>query len=126
MADEKAERPVLETLDLMTAASLEHCHLPGRELMLTRIAALVAADAPVASYLVNAGAAADSGVVLEDVQDVLVAVAPIVGSPRVVSAAARISVALGYAIAAAVDEAQAEEEAQVRKEVQTEAGGGTA
>ena len=112
MADDRAETPVLDTLALMTAASLEKCDLAARELMLARIAALVAVDAPAASYLMNAGAAVDSGVVLEDVQGILVAVAPIVGTPRVVSAATRIAAALGYAIAAVEDEARAEESDQ--------------
>jgi hypothetical protein len=53
-----------------------------------RLAALVAVDAPTMSYLLNLGTA-DAGVTLEDVQGVLIAVAPIVGTPRVVSAAAR-------------------------------------
>jgi hypothetical protein len=39
-------------------------------------------------------------VTLEDVQNVLVAVAPIVGTARVVSAAASIAEALGFAISA--------------------------
>jgi hypothetical protein len=39
-------------------------------------------------------------VTLEDVQNVLVAVAPIVGTARVVSAAANIAEALGFAISA--------------------------
>jgi hypothetical protein len=75
--------------------------------MLTRIAALVAVDAPPASYLLNAGAASDVGVTLEDVQGVLIAVAPLVGTARVVSAAGNITRALGFAIAVA--EAELEE-----------------
>jgi alkylhydroperoxidase/carboxymuconolactone decarboxylase family protein YurZ len=69
-----------------------------RELMLARIAALVAVDAPPASYLANAGAAADSGVTEQDVQEVMIAVAPVVGTARVVSASGNIMRALGFAI----------------------------
>jgi hypothetical protein len=98
MADD--DRPVLDTLAAITAVSVENCDLPPRELMLARIAALAAVDAPAGSYLLNAGPAADSGLTLEDVQGILVAVAPIIGTPRTVSAAARIAEALGYAIAA--------------------------
>ena len=53
-----AETPVLDTLADITAISLERCALPPRELMLARIAALIAVDAPPASYMANAGAAA--------------------------------------------------------------------
>jgi hypothetical protein len=45
----------------------------------------------------------ESGVRLEDVQDVLVAVAPIIGAPRVLRAAAAITKALGVAIAITED-----------------------
>ncbi|MGW3661311.1 hypothetical protein ACWD6R_39340 [Streptomyces sp. NPDC005151] len=58
--------------------------------MLVRIAALVAMDAAPASYLLNLGAAADIGVSLEQVQGTLTAIAPVVGSARVVAAAGRI------------------------------------
>jgi alkylhydroperoxidase/carboxymuconolactone decarboxylase family protein YurZ len=91
--------PVLDTLAEMTAASIERCNLDAREMMLARIAALAAVDAPPASYLLNAGAASELGVTLEDVQGVLVAVAPIVGTPRVVAAAGNIARALGFAVA---------------------------
>jgi hypothetical protein len=97
MAD---DTPVLDTLADITAAAVEHNTLDGRELMLARLAALVAVDAPPASYLLNAGTAADVGITLDDVQGVLIAVAPIVGTTRVVSAAGNITRALGFAIAA--------------------------
>jgi alkylhydroperoxidase/carboxymuconolactone decarboxylase family protein YurZ len=58
------------------------------------------------SYLAHIGPAADAGVTLEDVQNVLVAVAPIVGTARVVSAAASIAEALGFAISAVEAKAQ--------------------
>ena len=106
MADEAT--PVLDTLAGMTAASIERCNLDAREMMLARIAALVAVDAPPASYLLNAGAASDLGVTLEDVQGILVAVAPIVGTPRVMAAAGNITRALGFAIAVLEAELEAE------------------
>jgi hypothetical protein len=91
------ETPVLDALAVMTAASLES-DLEPRELMIARIAALVAVDAPAASYLANAGTAVDVGVTLEDVQGVLVAIAPIVGTARIVAAAGNLARALGFAI----------------------------
>jgi hypothetical protein len=69
--------------------------------MLVRLAALIAVDAPPASYLANAEAAMDSGVTAEDVQGVMIGVAPVVGTPRVVLAGGNILRALGFAIAVA-------------------------
>jgi hypothetical protein len=69
------ETPVLDTLANITAASVEHNSLPPRELMLVRLAALIAVDAPPASYLANAEAAADSGLTADDIQAVMIGVA---------------------------------------------------
>jgi alkylhydroperoxidase/carboxymuconolactone decarboxylase family protein YurZ len=99
-----AETPVLDTLADLTAASADHNSLPPRELMLTRIAALIAVDAPPASYLANAGAAKDFGLTAEDLQGVMIAVAPVVGTARVVAAGGNILRALGFAIAVAESE----------------------
>ena len=96
-----SETPVLDTLADIIAASLEHNTLPPRELMLVRIAALIAVDAPPASYLANAGPAADSGVTGEDIQAVMIGVAPVVGTPKIVSSAGKILRALGFEIMAA-------------------------
>ncbi|MFI5063713.1 MAG: hypothetical protein ACHP9Z_07030 [Streptosporangiales bacterium] len=96
-----AETPVLDTLADITAASAEHNSLVPREFMLARIAALIAVDAPPASYLANAGAAADFGLTAEDLQGVMIAIAPLVGTARVVAAAGHILRALGLAIAVA-------------------------
>jgi alkylhydroperoxidase/carboxymuconolactone decarboxylase family protein YurZ len=76
--------------------------------MLVRLAALAAVDAPAASYVLNTGAAADAGVTLEDVQGVLTAIAPVIGSPRVVSASVNLGEALGFVIAAVEAELEAE------------------
>ena len=96
-----ADTPVLDTLADMTVASVEHNALAPRELMLVRIAALIAVDAPPASYLANAGAAKDTGVTADDLQGVMIAVAPVVGAARVISAGGNILRALGFAIAVA-------------------------
>jgi hypothetical protein len=106
-----AETPVLDTLAEMTAVSIENSDLESRELMLARISALAAVDAPAISYLMNVGAAVDSGITVEDVQGVLIAIAPIIGTARTVSAAANITEALGFAIAAIAAELEAELEA---------------
>ena len=102
------DTPVLDTLADITAVSVNRGSLEAREHMLARLAALVAVDAPAASYLLNLGTAVEMGMTLEDVQGVLVAVAPIVGTPRVVSAAGRITTALGLVIEIAEAELAAE------------------
>jgi alkylhydroperoxidase/carboxymuconolactone decarboxylase family protein YurZ len=93
------EAPVLETLVEINAASLARADLDPATLLMVRIAALAAVGAPAASYLMHVGPAVESGVRIEDVQDVLVAVAPIVGGPRILKAAGAITEALGFAIA---------------------------
>ena len=75
--------------------------------MLVRIAALVAADAPPASYLLNLGAASELDIGAEQVRGVLLAIAPIVGTVRIVSAIGNIARALGFAIESAELEAAA-------------------
>jgi hypothetical protein len=100
MSETTTDQPIQDTLDLMTAASIANCGLDARELVLVRFAALVAAGAPAASYAVNIGAAmaADVDVMLEDARDVLLAVAPIVGTVRVVEATASIAAGLGLVL----------------------------
>jgi alkylhydroperoxidase/carboxymuconolactone decarboxylase family protein YurZ len=87
MATESGDTPVLALLAEMTEDSLEATSLDDQSVMLVRLAALVAVDAPAASYLLNMGAAGASGVDTEQVQGLLAAIAPIVGTPRVVAAA---------------------------------------
>jgi alkylhydroperoxidase/carboxymuconolactone decarboxylase family protein YurZ len=99
MANESKDTPVLDTLSDITTAALEHSTLDPPTLMLTRIAALVAIDAPPASYLLNAGVANEVGVTAEQIQQVFIAVAPVVGTARIVAAAGNVARALGFAIA---------------------------
>lgn len=94
-----SDTPVLDTVALMTAASLDQCDLPADTHLLIRLAALAAVDARPVSYLAHIGPSVEAGVTLEDVQNVLVAVAPIIGTARVMSAAINITEALGFAIA---------------------------
>ena len=103
-----SDNPVLDTVLEMTAASVDRVDFSDEALMLVRLAALVAVDAPAASYLVNLGAGAQTALTLEDARSVLIAVAPIVGTPRVVSAAGKITEALGLALAIALNELEAE------------------
>src|SRR5262245_50431250 len=98
MADETTDTPVLDLLAGMTADSIEASNLDPETLMLVRIAALIAVDAPPASYLLNLGAASELGIGEEQVRGVLAAVAPIVGTPRITAATGNIVSALGFAL----------------------------
>jgi alkylhydroperoxidase/carboxymuconolactone decarboxylase family protein YurZ len=98
MPEKTSETPILDLLATMTAASIDASGLDQQSFMLVRLAALVAVDAPPASYLLNLGAASEIGINEEQVRSVLAAVAPIVGTTRVVSATGNIARALGLAI----------------------------
>jgi Carboxymuconolactone decarboxylase family len=95
------DTPVLDTLTDITAASVEHNTLAPRDFMLARLAALIAVDAPPISYVANAAAFTEAGLTLDHVQGVMVAVAPVVGTPRVMAAGGHILRGLGLAIAVA-------------------------
>jgi alkylhydroperoxidase/carboxymuconolactone decarboxylase family protein YurZ len=101
-----ADAPVLDTLSDMTAASVTHSSLPPRDFMLARLAALIAMDGPPISYIANARAIEASGLTAEDIQGLMIAVAPVVGAPRVMSAGGHILRALGIEIAVAEAEAE--------------------
>jgi hypothetical protein len=109
--DVMADKPVLDLLARMTADSLEVSSLDPESIMLVRIAALISVDAPPASYLLNLGMASEIDVDAEQVRAVLAAVAPIVGTARVASAAGNIARALGLALDLAELEAEAEADA---------------
>jgi 4-carboxymuconolactone decarboxylase len=69
--------------------------LDARTFALTKIAALIALDAPPAAYAWQVANAVDDGATPEDLLGVLRAVAPQVGGARVVAAAPQIMIALG-------------------------------
>jgi 4-carboxymuconolactone decarboxylase len=105
---ESADRPVLDLLASMTADSVVASNLDPQSLMIARIAALVATDAPPASYLLNLEAAADAGLDVERVRGVLTAVAPIVGTVRIATALGRIADALELELELAELDAQSQ------------------
>ena len=69
--------------------------------MMARLAAMIAVDAPPVSYFASAAAIEESGMTTEDIQGVMIAIAPVVGAPRVMSAGGHILRALGIAVAVA-------------------------
>jgi 4-carboxymuconolactone decarboxylase len=72
--------------------------LDARSFALVKVAALMALDAPPASYLWQVGTALDAGVTPEDLIGVLRAIAPQIGGPKVVAAAPELMVALGLSL----------------------------
>jgi hypothetical protein len=78
VTDGDGDAPVLDMLPAMTLLSIENSGLELREFMLARLAALVASDAPTMSYLLNAGAAAEAGITLDDEEDEVARRGPVV------------------------------------------------
>jgi alkylhydroperoxidase/carboxymuconolactone decarboxylase family protein YurZ len=77
---------------------MEASALDSRTFALVKIAALIALDAPPASYVWQVGNALNDGASPEDILAVLRAIAPQVGGPRVVAAAPEIMLALGLSL----------------------------
>lgn len=77
--------------------------LDPKAFALVKIAALVALDAPPASYLFQVQAALDAGANPREILGVLTAIAPQTGMPRVVAAAPEIMIALGLELPADAD-----------------------
>jgi 4-carboxymuconolactone decarboxylase len=102
IADE--DTPVLDTVMRMHLDTLELCSLDARSYLVARLAALVAMDAPPASYLAFMAMAQDTGLTAEDAEGVLVAIAPIAGAPRITAAAGNILRAFGLEVAIAETE----------------------
>ena len=94
---------MLETAIGLREAALAATGLDARTFALVKIAALIALDAPPASYAWQVGNALDEGATPEDVLGVLRAVAPQVGGPRVIAAAPEIMLALGLALPESAD-----------------------
>jgi len=89
---------VLEQALELREAWQERSGLDPRAFSLVKIAALIAVDAPPASYLWQVSNALDSGATPNEILGVMRAVAPQVGGPRVVAAAPEIMVALGLSL----------------------------
>jgi 4-carboxymuconolactone decarboxylase len=77
--------------------------LDDRSHALVRLGALIALDASPAAYMSSLEAALDAGASHEEVVGTLIALLPIVGVPRVVSAAPNLGLAMGYDVAAALE-----------------------
>ncbi|MGP7997794.1 MAG: carboxymuconolactone decarboxylase family protein [Streptosporangiaceae bacterium] len=72
--------------------------LDDRSFALVKLAALIALDAPPASYLWQVSNALDAGATPADLVGVLIAIAPQVGGPKIVAAAPELMIALGLSL----------------------------
>ena len=70
---------------------------------LVRLGAALAIDASPSSYQATIGPALAAGATVDEVVETLIAVAPMIGIARVVSAAPELALALGYDIDAALE-----------------------
>jgi 4-carboxymuconolactone decarboxylase len=86
---------ILEDAVGLRELNREGSGLDGRTFALVKIAALIALDAPPASYAWQIANALEEGVTPEDLIGVLRAIAPQVGGPRIIAAAPEIMVAMG-------------------------------
>ena len=71
-------------------------HLDPERIALVSLAALIALDAPIPAYQWAVESALEARLSADEVVDVLIAVLPIAGVPRVIAAAPRLAIALGY------------------------------
>ncbi len=72
--------------------------LDARSHALVKLAALMALDAPPASYLWQVSTALAAGATPEDLVGVLIAIAPQIGGPKLVAAAPHLMIALGLTL----------------------------
>ena len=77
--------------------------LDARVRALVQLGALVAVDAAPPSYMSVAEEAIDAGATYEDLVGSLIVVMPVVGVPRVVSAAPNLGLAIGYDVGDALE-----------------------
>ena len=80
--------------------------LDGKTHALVRIAALVALDGPAPSYMEAINAAQRWNATTDEIAGCVIAVMPVVGVARVVSAAPKVGLALGYDVDAALEAPQ--------------------
>jgi 4-carboxymuconolactone decarboxylase len=76
-------------------SNIDESGLDARTWCLVKLAALIAIDAPPASYVWHLTTAEQAGVTPSDVLSVLVALAPTVGVAKIVAAAPEIALGLG-------------------------------
>ena len=94
------DQTVLDEVLMFRESEQAATGLDGRTFALVKIAALVALDAPPASYLWQVANALDAGATPQEMLGVLRAIWPQVGGPRVMAAAPELMLALGLELPA--------------------------
>jgi 4-carboxymuconolactone decarboxylase len=97
--DDRFVASVLTSEEANAAAS----GLDAKTHALARLAALIAVDAAPQSYAACVDSAHEAGASDTEIVGTLIAALPVVGAPRVVSAAPKLGLALGYDLDAAME-----------------------
>lgn len=101
----------IEALLAREGRSAVESGLDARACALVRIGALVAVDAAPPSYMSVAEDALEAGATVEELVSSLIVLIPVVGVPRVVSAAPNLGLALGYDVGDALEAVEPGDEA---------------
>jgi 4-carboxymuconolactone decarboxylase len=97
------DQSFVESVRAMDRDDVEASGLDAKTHALVRLAALLAADAAPASCHCTITVALSAGATADEVVGVLIALTPIIGLARAVSAVPRIAVPIGYHIDAALE-----------------------
>lgn len=96
-----------QCIDSLLARNLAASHQSAKTHALVQLAALESVDAATPSYLAAIDAARRSGATDDEIVGTLVAVMPVAGVARVVSAAPQLALALGYDVSHALEALEA-------------------
>jgi 4-carboxymuconolactone decarboxylase len=101
----------LDALKSLIADTIEASGLDPQTFMLVRMAALATLDAAPASWMMNIAVSDEAGLAPELILGTLIAIAPVIGTARIVSAASHITKAFYLAgeLAGAAEVKQAED-----------------
>ena len=101
----------LDALKSLIADTYEASGLDPQTFMLVRMAALATLDAAPASWMMNISVSGEAGLAPEQILGTLIAIAPVIGTARIVSAASHITRAFYLAgeLAGAAEAKQAED-----------------
>lgn len=92
------DREFIETAVGLRELAHEATGLDSQTFALVKLAALMALDAPPASYAWQVANALEEGVTPEEIVGTLIAVAPQIGGPRAIAAAAEVTLSLGLSL----------------------------
>lgn len=94
----------VESVLRMDSDELEATGPDPKTQALTRLAAMLALDSSASCYQASVNAAYAAGSTTDEIVGVLIAVGPVIGATRVVSAAPELGLALGFDVDAALEQ----------------------